>query len=138
MTKAIASLANEPFSVTETKYGFHGGHRNRPGTRKLYYCGGAHGFLHTRKNVKYSTFGLFLAKSLFPDFEGTIDIKSGIVENTAISLTETTLTSATEDDLLIVHSHQHCDVSVESFPGIQLHINVRRCSWSSTSFFFRP
>ena len=125
MTDVIASLENEPFERVDLKYGVHGGHRNREGTKTLFYCGGAQGFLNTGLNFRYSTFGLFLAKSLFPDFEGTIEINSGIVEISAIALTNETLKKATERDLLVVHSHQFCSVDVESFPGYQLHINVR-------------
>jgi hypothetical protein len=147
MTKVAAKLANEPFSVSDPKYGIHGGLRNQPtpvsnedfmasgvqvplpaSARTLFYCGGAHGHLQGRANFKYSTFGLFLAKSLFPEFKGDIEIiqPGDQVENTATPLTEDTIKSATEADLLIVHSHQHCDVSVDAFPGTQLHINVRR------------
>jgi hypothetical protein len=147
MTTVAAKLANEPFSVSDPKYGIHGGLRNQPtpvsnedfmatgvqvpplaSARTLFYCGGAHGHLQGRANFKYSTFGLFLAKSLFPEFKGDIEIiqPGDQVDNTATPLTEDTIKSATEADLLIVHSHQHCDVSVDTFPGTQLHINVRR------------
>ena len=67
-----------------------------------------------------------MANSLFPDFDGRIEIQPGNkVVNSAIPLTKDTLKGATGHDLLIVHSHQHCEASVEEFPGIQLHINVR-------------
>ena len=42
----------------------------------------------------------------------------------AIPLTERTLSDASSDDMLIMHSHQYCEVTVEQFPGIQLHINA--------------
>ena len=148
MTKVAAKLANEPFSVSDPKYGIHGGLRNQStlvsnedltatgvqaplsaaSAGALFYCGGAHGHLQGRAHFKYSTFGLFLAKSLFPEFKGDIEIiqPGDQVKNTATPLTEDTIKSATEADLLVVHSHQHCDVSVDAFPGTQLHINVRR------------
>lgn len=129
MTAVIASLESQAFNVTDIKYGVHGGHRNRQGTKKLFYCGGAQGFLNTRQNFKYSTFGLFLANSLFPDFKGSISMNAGTVEISAVALTDESLNEATKEDLLIVHSHQFCAVDVESFPGYQLHINVRSC-WS--------
>lgn len=129
MTAVIASLEGQVFNATDIKYGVHGGHRNRQGTKKLFYCGGAQGFLNTRQNFKYSTFGLFLAKSLFPDFEGSINMNAGTVEISAIALTDESVNDATERDLLIAHSHQYCAVDVESFPGHQLYINVRIC-WS--------
>lgn len=126
MNEAIVSLENYPFGKTDIKFGVHGGHRNREGTKKLYYCGGAQGFLSTRQNFRYSTFGLFLAKPLFPDFDGTISIDAGgVVENSVLPLTDETIKQATDEDLLIVHSHQFCAVDVEAFPGYQLHINVR-------------
>ena len=137
MTQVAASLANKPFSVTDPKYGIHGGLHNQPApvsdndmmadsAGKLFYCGGAHGYLQVRKNFRYSTFGLFLAKSLFPELMGGIEIiqPGDQVKNTATMLTEDSIKKATEDDLLIVHSHQFCDVSVNAFPGTQLHINV--------------
>jgi hypothetical protein len=124
MIEVVASLENESFKSADNKFGVHGGHRNREGIKKLYYCGGAQGFLNTRQNFRYSTFGLFLAKSLFPDFEGTVSMNSGTVETSALALTEDTLNDATEHDMLIVHSHQFCSVDVEAFPGYQLHINA--------------
>ena len=42
----------------------------------------------------------------------------------AIPLTERTLSDASSDDMLIMHSHQYFEVAVEQFPGIQLHINA--------------
>jgi hypothetical protein len=139
MTQVAASLANEPFSVSDPKYGTHGGLRNQPaslsnedmmadGSGTLFYCGGAHGHLQGRTNFRYSTFGLFLAKSLFPELEGSIELiqPGDKVKNTAIPLTKDSIKRATKDDFLIVHSHQFCDVSVDAFPGTQLHINVSR------------
>lgn len=137
MVQVAPSLANEPFSVTDPKYGIHGRLGNQDGAgagkhsdlaaRQLYYCGGAHGHMKGRTTFRYSTFGLFLAKSLFPEFKVDIEIiqPGDQVKTTATPLNEDTIKSASVDDLLIVHSHQHCDVSVEAFPGIQLHINVR-------------
>jgi hypothetical protein len=120
-------LADQPFTVSDNKFGVHGGHRNRDGKlekHKLFYCGGAEG-LH-RKAFKYSTFGLFLANSLFPEFEGKVEYQPGqSLFNTAIPLTDDSLTAATSSDILIMHSHQKCDVfSLEDFPGKQLHINA--------------
>ena len=75
--------------------------------------------------LRYSTFGLFLAKSLFPDFEGDITIlANNKVDVSATPLMEDTVKDATSNDLLIMHSHQHCEVDVIDFPGIQLYINV--------------
>lgn len=131
MAIATASLANDSFSVTDPKYGVHGGLRTDKVNEKsrdagvLYYCGGAQKLLKARTQFKYSTFALFHAKSLFPEFNGadTISVDNK-VETSAIPLTEESLTKATEKDLLIYHSHQHCDVSVEAFPGYQLHFNA--------------
>jgi hypothetical protein len=132
MAIVTPSLANDSFSVTDPKYGVHGGLRADKVREKsqnagvLYYCGGAHKFLNgASRKFHYSTFALFHAKSLFPEFNGA-DIISfdNKVETTATPLTEDSLTKATENDLLIYHSHQHCDVSVEAFPGYQLHFNA--------------
>ncbi|KAL7554175.1 hypothetical protein ACHAWF_018391 [Thalassiosira exigua] len=132
MAQVAASLSNQPYSVSDPKYGVHGGSNVGAGISsgvgssfkgRLFFCGGPMGLLGT-KYFKYSTFGLFLAKSLFPDFEGTIEIQPGNqVVNSATPLTEDTIKRATGNDLLIVHSHQHCHVPVEEFPGPQLHIN---------------
>jgi len=132
MSQVSAGLTEQP----DPKYGVHGGHSNQDGTGmsdgkvigsfkgRLFYCGGAQRFLHN-PNFKYSTFGLFLAKSLFPDFEGNVEIQHGNkLSNSATPLTEDTIKGATGKDLLIVHSHQHCKVPVEEFPGPQLHINA--------------
>jgi hypothetical protein len=79
----------------------------------IFYCGVAYEELRgSEQYSRYSRFGLFLAKSLFPEF---------IV---AAPLTKDSLTRATEGDLLIFHSHQYCEVSVNEFPGTQLHVNV--------------
>ena len=157
MAQATVALADKPFSVSDKKFGVHGGHRNRDGSemkggfqfpspaavstglvrRRLFYCGGAKGL--QRKNFKYSTFGLFLATSLFPEVEGKVYLQSGKqVVNTAIPLTPQTLNDANENDLLIMHSHQYCEVSVADFPGIQLHFNVRSpsfCFCANVSLF---
>lgn len=147
MARAADSLAHEPSSVSDHKYGVHGG-RDQVGTGsstavlssptkrgRIFYCGGA------LRNVgtiyfKYSTFGLFLANSLFPDFEGRIEIQPGtkVVKTSAVALTDETSNGATADDLLIVHSHQHCEVAVEGFPGRQLHINVSRHGRAKSMF----
>ena len=130
MARVGASLANQPYSVSDPKYGVHGGHNSGAEAGsfkgKLFYCGGAQGHLQGRSNFRYSTFGVFLSNSLFPDFDGRIEIQPDKnVANSATPLTQDTMTSATANDLLIVHSHQHCEVGVENFPGMQLHINVR-------------
>jgi hypothetical protein len=122
MDKAVASLKGRPPDVADENSGaglFRG---------RLFYCGGAKRNLQD-PDYKYSTFGLFLAKSLFPDYEGSnVEILPGNkLVNPATPLTEDTSNGATENDLLIVHSHQHCQVPVKDFPGSQLHINVR-CS----------
>jgi hypothetical protein len=132
MDQATISLADQPFTVSDNKFGVHGGHRNRDGSEmhgsagkgKLFYCGGAK--LGDRKEFKYSTFGLFLANSLFPEFEGKVQYQPGqTLINTAIPLTAESMTQATSTDILIMHSHQKCDVfSLEEFPGKQLHINA--------------
>lgn len=91
---------------------------------RLFYCGGAKGL--ERKDFRYSVFGIFLANSLFPEFEGTIRV-SNLDESTlnmATPLTSESIERATEKDLLIYHAHQHCDVPIYSFPGDQLHINA--------------
>jgi len=127
MAQVAESLAGEPYSVSDPKYGVHGGHGKGGGEvarGRVFYCGGARRFLGT-PNFKYSTFGLFLAKSLFSDFEFDIAVQDGNkLVNSAIPLTEDTLKSAADNDLLIVHSHQHCEVSVEVFPGYTVHINA--------------
>lgn len=46
------------------------------------------------------------------------------VQHTATQLTADSAKSATENDLLIIHYHRHCDISVNVFPGTQLHINA--------------
>jgi hypothetical protein len=46
------------------------------------------------------------------------------VQHTATRLTADSAKSATENDLLIIHYHRHCDISVNVFPGTQLHINA--------------
>lgn len=129
MTQAAVALANQPYSVSDPKYGVHGGlkdeHVSGAFRGRLFYCGGAQMLLGQNKNFRYSTFGLFLAKSLFPDFDGTIEIQPGNkVLNTATPLTQDTLKAATAKDLLIMHSHQHCDVAIEEFPGYSLHVNA--------------
>ena len=43
------------------------------------------------------------------------------VQHTATRLTADSAKSATENDLLIIHSHRHCDISVDVS---QLHINA--------------
>lgn len=148
MTKVAASLVNEPFSVSDPKYGIHGGLLNHPSpvsyedimadsSGTLFYCGGAHGHLQGRTNFRYSTFGLFLAKSLFPEFKGSIELiqPGDQIKNTAIPLTEDSIKRATKHDFLIVHSHQFCEVSVNKFPGTQLHINVSHVFYE-TNFHF--
>ena len=137
MDQATLSLSDQPFTMSDNKFGVHGGHRNRDGTemlgsssagssanRKLFYCGGAEG-LH-RKEFKYSTFGLFLANTLFPEYEGKIEYQPGRpLVNTAIPLTDDTLEQASPSDILIMHSHQKCEIlSLEDFPGKQLHVNA--------------
>ena len=132
MDQATIALADQPFTVSDNKFGVHGGHRNRDGSEmhgsagkgKLFYCGGAK--LGDRKEFKYSTFGLFLANSLFPEFEGKVQYQPGqTLINTAIALTADSMTKAASKDILIMHSHQKCDVfSLEEFPGKQLHINA--------------
>jgi len=126
MTQVAQTLANEPYSVSDPKYGVHGGYkingREVPKGR-LFYCGGAQRFFNTAK-FKYSTFGLFLAKSLFPDFEGDVKVDGNKVITSAIPLTKSTMEDATGRDVLIVHSHQYCMAPVEDFPGRQLHINA--------------
>jgi len=138
MAQVVTALANEPTTVSDSKYGVHGGGGIQDGgittsgagnsvslRGRLFYCGGAQGFLTGRKNFSYSTFGLFLAKSLFPDFEGTVEILSGNkLANSAIPFADNTKKDATQNDLLIMHSHQHCGVSLDEFPGKQLHINA--------------
>lgn len=138
MAQVAADLSSQPHSVSDPKYGVHGGQHDQqvstatnggntsvPFKGRLFYCGGAQGRQHDYK--KYSTFGLFLAKSLLPDYEGTIEIDgNNKVSTSATPLTADTMNSASENDFLIVHSHQHCDVSVSDFPGIQLHINVSK------------
>ena len=133
MSQVALELANQPYSVADPKYGVHGGQHINGGLSsgsasargRLFYCGGAQRLLG-KENFKYSTFGLFLAKSLFPEYEGSdIEVISGNkVSKSAIPLTADSMQSASGSDLLIVHSHQHCEVSVEQFPGVQLHINV--------------
>ena len=51
---------------------------------------------------RYSTFGLFLAQGLFPEYEGgiTLDSNTKKVDVSAISLTERSITDATSDDML--------------------------------------
>ena len=58
MAKVATSLANEPFSVSESKYGVHGAGASSqivsatvPG--KLFYCGGAHDFLKKEIRAKF-------------------------------------------------------------------------------------
>jgi len=136
MDQATISMADQPFTVSDNKFGVHGGHRNRDGSEmqgssarktgsgKLFYCGGAPGL--NRKEFKYSTFGLFLANSLFPEYEGKVEYQPGQpLINTAIPLTDDTLNQATSNDILIMHSHQKCEIfSLEAFPGAQLHVNA--------------
>ena len=57
MAKVAASLANKPFSVSESKYGVHGAGASSqivssmvPG--KLFYCGGTHDFLKKEFRAK--------------------------------------------------------------------------------------
>ncbi|KAL9180549.1 hypothetical protein ACHAXT_011002 [Thalassiosira profunda] len=130
MAHAAESLANQPYSASDPKYGVHGGRSNGgnkvtgPSRGRLFYCGGAHG-LKGQSNFRYSTFGLFLAKSLFPDFEGDIAVQpENKVDNSYIPLTRDVLKAATEKDLLVVHSHQHCEVPVEEFSGPTLYVNI--------------
>lgn len=132
MAEATLALADQPFSLSDKKFGVHGGHRNRDGSemkggvqfaktqleppfannndgagvrRKLFYCGGAKGL--ERKQFRYSTFGLFLANSLFPEVEGKAEIQPGkVLVNTATPLTSDTLPAATVNDIAIIHSHQ--------------------------------
>lgn len=87
--------------------------------RRLFYCGstGPH------DNRRDSIYGIFLVNSFFPEIVG------GAPENTAgrgaaIKLTERTFHDATSNDFLVYHMHQHCDVDVIQFPGLQLHVNV--------------
>jgi hypothetical protein len=136
MDQATMSLADQPFTFSDNKFGVHGGHRHRDGSEmrgssavesqhgKLFYCGGSLGL--TRKEFKYSTFGLFLANSLFPEFEGKVEYQPGQpLFNTAIPLTDDTVNQATSNDILIMHSHQKCEIySLEQFPGRQLHVNA--------------
>ena len=123
MDNAVAALGDQP-PVGSDALQASPQHGSR-GT--LFYCGGAQRYAG-QDRFKYSTFGLFLAKSLFPDFQVSIEVSGNIVETTAVALTDETMRGAARNDLLIVHSHQHCEASVESFPGIQLHINVRCCA----------
>lgn len=118
MDNAVASLKGQPQRVTDENL------RVGPFRGRLFYCGGYKRNQHN-PDFWYSTFGLFLAKSLFPDYEGAnIEVLPGNeLVNPATPLTEDTLNGATRNDLLIVHSHQHCEVSVKDFPGLQLHIN---------------
>ena len=118
MDNAIASVKGQHPGVTDENHNA-GTFRGR-----LYYCGGPKQNVHAG-DFKYSTFGLFLVKSLFPDFEGSnIEIQAdNKLLNPATPLTKDTLKDATGNDLVIVHSHQHCEVAVKDFPGLQLHIN---------------
>ena len=91
---------------------------------KLFYCGGPRSGPRglDGPNFSYSTFGLWLAQSLFPDFEGGIRYTKNRLEVTATPLMAGY--DAKSNDMLIMHSHQHCEVPVEEFPGIQLYINA--------------
>lgn len=152
MAEATIAMSSQPFSEVHNKFGVHGGHRNRDGSemisgvltadkanpipalvptnnsadpsqRKLFYCGGWKG----QTSFKYSTFGLIIGNSLFPEMKGIHLQSDGKVSAvTAIPLTEESLPTAVAEDILIMHSHQFCEIRLwrTNFPGTQLHINV--------------
>ena len=136
MDEAATRLANQSSMATDIeKFGVRRSSSDDKGAnrypsansleRKRFYCGGPVDVTTGRAN-SYSTFGLFLTNDLFPEFEGKIELSAeGKISNSAIPLTTSSLSLAGEHDLLIVQSHQDCEVSpAETFPGLQLHINA--------------
>lgn len=165
MDEVTKSMADQTFDHVDQKFGVHGGHRNRDGSesksalspqvpeeapravsvvsdenavqpqRKMFYCGGWKG----QTDFKYSTFGLVLAKSLFPELKSVrLQPNGNIAGVDAIPLLENTIHMATKDDLLIMHSHQYCEIRLwrQNFPGIQLHINVSRSFSHESDYSF--
>lgn len=134
MDEAATRLASQSSLATDSKFGVQRSSSDKKGTarspsansleRKRFYCGGPVDVTTGRAN-SYSTFGLFLTNNLFPEFEGKIELSAeGKVSNAAIPLTTSSLSLAGEHDLLIMQSHQDCEVSLANFPGLQLHINA--------------
>ena len=134
MDEAVVRLASQSSVATDAKFGVRRSSSENKVTvrspsansleRKRFYCGGPVDATTGRAN-SYSTFGLFLTNNLFPEFEGKIELSAeSKVSNAAIPLTSSSLGVASEHDLLIMQSHQDCEVPPETFPGLQLHINA--------------
>ena len=144
MNAAVKAMAYEPYDVVDPKFGVHGGmgkqegdqksdanqgglqmeipdtsSANEPNTlapRRLFYCGST----GSGENRHHSTMGIYLANAFFPEVVGGAP-NSG--REAAVLLTPGTYPEATRDDFLVYLMHQHCDVDVLKFPGLQLHVN---------------
>ena len=132
MQSTIRSMQYESYEKVDNKYGIHGGlveektitsdnvatHIEMASSRRLFYCGST----GSGVNINYSILGIFLANSFFPEFIGGVPGNQDEAQ-TAIQLTASSINQATDQDFLVYHMHQYCEVDVLSFPGMQLHVN---------------
>ena len=86
---------------------------------RIFHCGST-GPSNSRR---FSVYGIFLANAFLPEFEGDASNNEAGLP-LAVPLTSESLNDATEDDLLVMHMHQYCEVNYLDFPGKQLHLNV--------------
>ncbi|KAL7543047.1 hypothetical protein ACHAXR_012356 [Thalassiosira sp. AJA248-18] len=143
MKSALQAMQNEPYGVVDQKYGVHGNFgkegsdqksqqyqgdsaelnvandSNKIPPRRLFYCGST----GSGKNINHSILGIFLVNAFFPEIVGGVPRKDDTGTEAAILLTMSSINDATPNDFLVYHMHQHCDVDVLTFPGLQLHIN---------------
>lgn len=87
--------------------------------RRLFYCGSS----GSGTNRNYSTLGIYLVNAFFPEIVGENPKENTRSDKAALLLTLDSINDATPNDFLVYHMHQHCDVDVLTFPGLQLHIN---------------
>ena len=132
MNKAMKELDNEPYETVDPKFGVHGGANSKQiesvqtatepknsTPKRLFYCGSTGSGI----NRNFSVMGIYLVNSFFPEIIGRPPSKENDDNDEAIQLTESSLADATPNDFLVFLMHQHCDVDVRVFPGLQLHIN---------------
>jgi len=117
----IKDMTNEVFGIKGPAENVNIAHDSNSPQKRLFYCGSS----GSGENRNYSTLGIFLINAFFPEIVGL----PPTIENTsngkaAFLLTLDSIHVATPNDFLVYHMHQHCDVDVLTFPGLQLHINV--------------
>ena len=158
MNAAVKAMAYEPYDVVDPKFGVHGGMGKQEGDqnsdanqggvqisdnsniadepkalapRRLFYCGST----GSGENRHQSTMGIYLANAFFPEVVGEAP-NSG--REAAILLTPGTYSEATRDDFLVYLMHQHCDVDVLKFPGLQLHVNHPTSAYNAYGEYTPP